>query len=107
MWRYLTGRSTDLQLELLDFEAGHDRGTAHWIARYTFTQTGRPVVNDVHARFRFAGGLIVEHADDFNFHRWAAQALGPLGVLLGWTPMLRARVRRQAREGLDRFLTTG
>ena len=33
-----------------------DRGHAHWIARYTFTQTGRKVVNDVHAHFRFRTG---------------------------------------------------
>ena len=106
MWRYLTGRSTDLRLALINFHADHDRGSAHWVATYTFTQTGRAVVNDVHARFRFAGGLIAEHTDAFSFHRWAGQALGPVGLLLGWTPMLRASVRRQAREGLDKFLAS-
>jgi len=104
MWRFLTSRSADLRVELHEHEADDSRGSAHWIAHYTFTQTGRPVINDVRARFRFAGGLIVEHRDDFNFHRWASQALGPAGTLLGWTPMLRGSVRRQAREGLDRFL---
>jgi ketosteroid isomerase-like protein len=104
MWRFLTGRSADLRVDLLEHQADDSRGSAHWVGYYTFTQTGRPVVNDVRAQFRFAGGLIVEHRDEFNFHRWASQALGPVGMLLGWTPMLRAAVRRQAREGLDRFL---
>ena len=104
MWRFLTGRSTDLRVELLEHEADDSGGSAHWVAHYTFAQTGRPVVNDVRARFRFVGGLIVEHHDDFNFHRWASQALGPAGMLMGWTPMLRAAVRRQARKGLDKFL---
>ena len=104
MWRFLTGRSANLRVELHEHEADDSRGSAHWIAHYTFTQTGRAVVNDVRARFRFADGLIVEHRDDFNFHRWASQALGLTGTLLGWTPMLRKGVRRQAREGLDRFL---
>ena len=41
----------------------HDARSAHWIARYTFTQTGRPVVNDVHAEIRVEDGLIVDHVD--------------------------------------------
>jgi ketosteroid isomerase-like protein len=103
MWRMLTERATDLRIELLEREAGDERGSARWRAHYTFTQTGRPVVNDVRASFRFAGGLIVEHRDEFDFHRWARQALGPVGLVLGWTPLLRASVRRRARAGLEQF----
>jgi uncharacterized protein len=105
MWRMLTGRATDLRVELLDHRAAGERGSAHWRASYTFTQTGRPVVNDVHASFRFADGLIVEHRDEFDFHRWARQALGPVGLIMGWTPLLRSSVRRRARAGLDEFLS--
>lgn len=106
MWRYLTGRSSDLVVELLEHDADDVRGRAHWVARYTFTQTGRKVVNDVRADLRFAGGLIAAHRDDFSFYRWAAQALGPSGALLGWTPVLRAGVRRQARAGLEKFMAS-
>lgn len=101
MWRMLTSRANDLRIELLEHDASGESGSAHWRAHYTFTQTGRPVVNDVRASFRFADGLITEHRDDFNFHRWARQALGPAGLLLGWTPLLRSSVRRRARAGLD------
>jgi ketosteroid isomerase-like protein len=104
MWRMLTERGTDLRVELLERSAEEDRGSAHWRAHYTFTQTGRPVVNDVHASMRMRDGLIAEHIDDFDFHRWARQALGPSGLLLGWTPILRSAVRRKARAGLDEFL---
>jgi uncharacterized protein len=104
MWRMLTGRATDLQVELHEHEAGEEHGSAHWIAHYTFTQTGRPVVNDVRASFRFRDGLIAEHQDRFDFHRWSRQALGTSGLLLGWTPLLRAAVRRRARAGLDEFM---
>jgi len=103
MWRMLTGRAQDLSVELVERSADDAAGTARWIARYTFAQTGRPVVNDVQASFRFAGGLIAEHRDTFDFHRWSRQALGPAGLLLGWTPFLRSKVRRQARAGLDAF----
>jgi ketosteroid isomerase-like protein len=104
MWRMLTGQAKDLRVELLEHEADEDRGSAHWRAHYTFTQTGRPVVNDVHASFRFSDGLIAEHTDDFGFHRWARQALGPPGLLLGWTPVLRAATQRRARASLDAFM---
>jgi ketosteroid isomerase-like protein len=103
MWRMLTARATDLEVELLEREANGDRGSARWRAHYTFSQTGRPVVNEVAATFRLGDGLIVEHNDDFDFHRWARQALGPVGLLLGWTPFLQASVRRRARAGLEEF----
>ena len=105
MWRMLTGRAEDLRIELLEHDANDEHGSARWRAHYTFTETGRPVVNDVRASFRFGeDGLIVEHRDQFDFHRWSRQALGPSGLLLGWTPLLRAAVRRRARAGLEEFL---
>jgi ketosteroid isomerase-like protein len=102
MWRMLTGRAEDLEVELVEHSAEGEVGTARWIARYTFTRTGRPVVNDVRARFRFAGGRIAEHDDSFSFWRWARQALGPAGLVLG-LPVLSSLVRRRAREDLAKF----
>jgi ketosteroid isomerase-like protein len=104
MWQMLTERATDLRVELAERDGDAADGRARWIARYTFTQTGRPVVNDVRAAFRFQDGLIIEHTDKFNWWRWARQALGPSGLWLGWTPQLRLRVHRQARAGLDRWM---
>ena len=103
MWRMLTESGRDLRIELLEHEVDGERGSAHWRATYTFAQTGRPVVNDIRASFRFADGLIAEHEDDFAFHRWSRQALGTSGLLLGWTPMLRSAVRRRARARLEEF----
>jgi ketosteroid isomerase-like protein len=104
MWRMLTGRSNDLRIELLEHEADGARGSAHWRAQYTYTQTGRPVVNDVRAAFRFADGLIAEHVDEFDLYRWQRQALGTTGTLLGWTPIMRSAVRKRARAALDEFM---
>jgi ketosteroid isomerase-like protein len=106
MWRMLTGRAADLRVELREHQADESSGSARWIAHYTFTQTGRAVVNDVHADFRFAGGLITEHIDHFSFWRWSRQALGTPGVALGWTPLLRRKVGGTARAGLDAFMRT-
>ncbi len=101
MWRMLTEGPGELDVELLEHEADDAQGSAHWKARYVFTDTGRPVVNDIRATFRFRDGLIVEHHDQFSFHRWARQALGPLGLLLGWTPIVRSAVRRKAAGMLE------
>ena len=90
--------------ELAEHDADDTTGTAHWLANYTFTQTGRKVHNDVRASFRFADGLIAEHDDSFGFHTWARQALGPPGLLLGWTPIIQGPVRRRARASLDEFM---
>ncbi len=109
MWRMLTSQARDLSIELAEHatDPSGTSGSAHWIARYTFTQTGRPVTNDIRARFRFDDGLIAEHDDEFSFHAWARQALGTPGLLLGWTPVLRASVRRRARANLERFMAGG
>jgi ketosteroid isomerase-like protein len=104
MWRMLTARAQDMSVELVGHDAEPDRGTAHWVARYTFGQTGVPVVNDVRSVFRFDGSArIVDQQDDFDFWRWARQALGRSGLLLGWTPVLQHRVRDRARAGLEAF----
>jgi ketosteroid isomerase-like protein len=103
MWRMLTDVPGDLRVELHEHEADEAVGSAHWIAHYTFTETGRPVVNDIQATFRFENGLIAEHRDRFSFHRWSRQALGTPGLLLGWTPILRATVRRRAAARLEKF----
>lgn len=106
MWRMLTGRSEDLRVELAEHEADGDTGTARWIATYTF-RTGRPVTNDIRAEFRFRDGKITEHRDSFSFWRWSRQALGPIGLALGWTPLLRAAVRKRARGDLTDFRRAG
>jgi ketosteroid isomerase-like protein len=106
MWRMLTAAPGEVRIELLEHEADETSGTAHWRAHYNFSQTGRPVVNDVQAGFRFKEGLIADHHDDFDFYRWSRQALGPVGLLLGWTPLVRSKVRRMAAGRLAQFSRT-
>ena len=79
--------------------------SAHWEPYYRFSATGRMVHNIIDAQFEFDGaGLIVRHKDSFDFWRWSRQALGAPGLLLGWTPFLRGKVRAQAGANLRKFL---
>ena len=103
MWRMLCSRAADFSLSFSAVEADEQRGTARWTARYTFSATGRRVVNEIRAEFVFEDGLIVEHRDHFDLWRWSRQALGLKGLLLGWLPPVQAAIRRQARHGLDIF----
>lgn len=103
MWRMLLARAADLQVTLDEASADSDGGRARWTARYTFSRTGRPVVNRVTALFAFRDGLIVRHHDSFSFWRWASQALGPLGAAMGWFAPLKWKVRKDAAKGLERY----
>ena len=105
MWRMLTARATDLSVRLEYVQADDNAASARWVAEYTFTATGRRVRNVGLANFALRDGGIQSHVDSFPFWRWSRQALGAPGLLLGWTPMLRSKVRRNARRQLERFMT--
>lgn len=109
MWRMLcdTVRRKGLdawRLEVSDIASDGTKARAHWQPHYRFSATGRLVHNIVDARFSFDEGLIVSHHDRFDFWRWSRQALGPTGTLLGWSPMLRGKVRAQAARNLEQFV---
>jgi ketosteroid isomerase-like protein len=105
MWRMLATRSTGVEVELREHAATATTGTANWVATYRFGPQQRPVVNDVHASYRFApDGRIAEQVDRFDLARWAAQAMGPVQGVLGRTPLLGPIVRRTARRQLDAFM---
>ncbi len=106
MWAMLCARGKDLRLEFSKVEANDSTGSAHWDAYYTFAKTGRKVINRIDASFKFKDGLILEHKDHFNFARWARQALGPIGLMLGNTRWLQNKVQGEAAKGLREFLAS-
>jgi ketosteroid isomerase-like protein len=104
MWAMLCSRAQDFSLEFRDVHADAEGGRAHWEAKYLFSKTGRKVHNKIDAMFAFKDGLIVRHIDRFSFWRWSAQALGPVGLVLGWSPPIKWKVRKEAAKGLDIFM---
>jgi ketosteroid isomerase-like protein len=103
MWRMLCERGTDLRVEWEVLRATDESALVGWQAWYTFRATGLPVHNRITAVLDLDGPRIRRHQDDFPFHRWAAQALGWKGRLLGWTPLVRNAVRREAARALEKF----
>ena len=112
MWRMLCETTkakarADWKLVYSGIEVTGKTGKAHWDADYRFSATGRMVHNEIDGVFEFnADSLITRHRDSFNFWTWARQALGTPGLLLGWTPFLRQKVRATAAVNLQKFMAS-
>ncbi|MGL4575436.1 MAG: nuclear transport factor 2 family protein [Burkholderiaceae bacterium] len=105
MWKMLCENAKDdFRLEFSRVVANDETGSAHWEPRYTFSASGRQVHNIIDSSFVFKDSLIIAQEDKFSFWRWASQALGAPGLLLGWLPMMRSKVRVQADKNLAKFI---
>ena len=105
MWEMLCKQATKFSLTFSDIRLlDEEYATCNWTATYTFSKTGRPVVNNVKAHMRIQDNKIAEHTDQFNLYKWCRQALGLPGVLLGWSSLLQNKIRKQARTNLREFM---
>jgi ketosteroid isomerase-like protein len=105
MWEMLCKRAKDFSLTFSNIELPDEEyATCKWTANYTFSQTGRNVVNNVKAFMRINDGKIIEHSDAFRLSTWIGQALGWKGVLFGWTGFMKRAVQKKARKNLESFM---
>jgi ketosteroid isomerase-like protein len=107
MWEMLCRNAKDFSLtysniQLLD----HEYTTCQWVASYTFSKTGRKVVNRIKAHMRIKDGKIIEHTDQFDIWKWSRQALGISGWLLGWSGYMKSKIRVNAHKSLDKFISS-
>lgn len=111
MWKMLCeatrAKGADVwKLSWRDVKADASSGSAHWDAHYRFSATGRIVDNSIDSSFTFTpAGLIATQRDRFDFWTWSRQALGTPGLLLGWSPMLKNKVRAGAAKNLSAYLS--
>ena len=103
MWRMLCRNSADLKIEFSNINASLKKGLVHWEAWYTFSKTGRKVHNIVDADFEFRNSKIIKHTDTFNLHKWASQAMGWKGKLLGGTNFFKNKLQKQTNKLLNDF----
>ena len=104
MWRMLLTSGRELRITYAVMEENESGGRCDWEAYYQFSRSGRSVHNVVNSDFIIKDGLILQQLDDFDFWRWSGQALGMSGMLLGWTGLVRNKVRRMAAENLRKAI---
>jgi len=105
MWEMLCKNAKDFSLTFSNIQLlDEEYATCNWVANYTFSKTGRKVVNNIKAFMKLKDGKIIEHSDAFKLSKWAAQALGWKGALLGWTGFMKRKIQNNARKNLIAFI---
>lgn len=105
MWHMLIERSNgNLEIEFHSLMGDDQMAQCTWEAKYQFSKTKRDIHNVIHSTMEFKDGLILKHTDQFDFWRWSKMALGTSGVLLGWSPMVKNKVRKMAIASLRSYL---
>ena len=105
MWEMLCKNAKDFSLTFDNITRLDDEYyTCDWIATYTFSKTGREVVNKVKANMKFANGKIIEHSDAFSLHKWSSQAMGLVGQLFGWNSFFQRKIKNGAKKNLLKFM---
>lgn len=105
MWEMLCKNARDFSLTFSNImNSGEDYYTCDWVASYTFSKTGKKVVNKIKAHMKIKDGKIIEHSDAFSVHRWSAQALGFTGWLLGGMSFFQRKIRNGALKNLLAYM---
>ncbi len=105
MWEMLCKNATDFSLQhdsIKNLDDGYY--ACNWTASYTFSKTGRRVVNMCKAHMKIENGLIIEHSDGWSLLKWCAQAIGITGKLLGWAGFFRRRLKNTAKRNLMLYI---
>ncbi len=104
MWEMLCNTAKDFSVSFHQVAKDDDYYTYKWVANYTFSKTGRRVVNTVTSYLHVQNNLITEQTDEFSFYKWSRQALGSTGLLFGWSSVIKNKVRKNARNNLEVFM---
>ena len=105
MWKMLTSNKEVIErIEVRDIQIDGNEGSAHWTAVYFFGPKKRKVINEIDASFTFIDGKIATHTDQFSVWRWSRQALGPVGLFLGWTSFLRKKIQSASLAKLNAYM---
>lgn len=110
MWEMICDDTRRLGADVWRLECLRIRGTRHrckvdWRLSHRDPATGRLIHQRMESRFLLTrDGRIDFHENRFSLWRWSRQARGLSGWLLGWTPIMRQRVRHDAAQRLDRYL---
>jgi ketosteroid isomerase-like protein len=105
MWVMLCKNAKDFSLTYSKIiHLDEEYSTCEWVTTYTFSKTGKKVINKGKAYMKFANGKIIEHSDGFSLYQWSKQALGLPGILFGWNSYFQNKIRKQAQNNLRKFI---
>jgi len=105
MWEMLCKNARDFSMTFSNIQLlDEEYATCDWTATYTFSKTGKRVINKIKAFMKIKDGKIIEHSDAFKLSRWAAQALGWKGQLFGWMNWMKSRIQKNARKNLIAYI---
>jgi hypothetical protein len=104
MWSMLIARGKETQITFGEIIANETEGSCKWEAIYPYGPKRRRVHNVVTSHFRFQDGKIIKQTDRFDLWKWLSMALGPSGTLLGWSGLLKNKVRALAARSLKDYL---
>ena len=105
MWKMLCKNAKNFSLTFDNIVAlDEEYCTCDWVATYTFSATGKTVINKIKANMRFAGDKIIEHSDAFSVHKWSKQAFGVVGILFGWNSLFQNKIKNKAKKNLLQFM---
>ena len=104
MWKMLCESAKDLSIEFSILKSEDNYVEVRWIAEYTFSKTGRFVHNEITAEMTFKDGKIIQHIDKFDLFKWAKQAMGLQGWLIGSTTFFRKKLQQQTNYQLSKYM---
>jgi len=105
MWEMLCKNAKDFSLTYDNIiELDEEYCTCDWVATYTFSATGRTVINKIKANMRLVDGKIIEHSDAFSVHKWSKQAFGTIGIMFGWNSFFQNKIKNKAKKNLLNFM---
>lgn len=103
MWRMLCENASDFSIQFQINSSTNNKVYAYWEAQYTFSKTGRQVLNKIHAEFTLSNGAITHHTDSFNLWVWSRQAMGLTGWFLGWSSLFKNKLHQTTRKALQKY----
>ncbi|NNE31005.1 MAG: nuclear transport factor 2 family protein [Winogradskyella sp.] len=106
MWQMLceNQKDKDFKVNVYNIKVSDTEGTAQWEAFYIFSKTGKKIHNKINATFEFKDGLIIKHTDKFSLHKWATQAFGVTGFIMGKTHFFKSKLNHQTNHLVDKYI---
>lgn len=101
MWSSLLSNKKESKFNVF-FEIKEENNDKYviWTATYLFGEKRRKVINIVESRMEIENNKIVKHTDNFNFKKWANQAIGGPAYIFGNQKWFKNKISKVAKEKL-------